>query len=389
MKLIYIAGPYRGDVEANILAATRMGQILKRGQKVFPIVPHVNGDGPDDYMLAGTMALMRRCDAVLALPTWQSSQGAVAEIRDADARGLPVFYSVDELYRWVDGKKVGTYNGQRGDLPTLLSGLPQTLVLRHAGRSQEVRHWRKEADDGLLYEAHTIEKVKLVSDTGAVFEEGGGTVGGVVPTLSSPAGGGEVAGPLPDLYGPQAASIDEGVRFMVRLFHPDGRQTRESLTMRSRVLYAPDGQVLKRLDVILSALGLLHDAKQEADGSFKVRCPWCKNPIQCVVKMTDGKVSAHCFMCSEGGDFFRMASAVGIQFPDAMKMAAKLLSAQHMPNTRPTFIAWCAQKKIPVNYDKVACPFCKDGTVQLEPISWSCASCKRAGTYPELAQQGT
>lgn len=286
MKLIYIAGPYRGDVEANILAATRMGQILKRGQKVFPIVPHVNGDGPDDYMLAGTMALMRRCDAVLALPTWQSSQGAVAEIRDADARGLPVFYSVDELYRWVDGKKVGTYNGQRAPLDVLLAGLPQTMLLRHAGRSQEVRHWRKEADDGLLYEAHTIEKVKLVSDTGAVFEEGGGTVGGVVPTLNSPAGGGEVAGPLPDLYGPQAAPADEGVRFMVRLFHPDGRQTR---------------------------------------------------------------------------------------------------AAQHLPNTRAEFVAWFKAKKI----NGQICPFCPSGILLLDETKWSCASCKRAGTYPELAQQGT
>lgn len=335
MKLIYIAGPYRGDVEANILAATRMGQILKRGQKVFPIVPHCNGDGPDDYMLAGTMALMRRCDAVLALPTWQSSQGAVAEIRDADARGLPVFYSVDELYRWVDGKKVGTYNGQRAPLDVLLAGLPQTMLLRHAGRSQEVRHWRKEADDGLLYEAHTIEKVKIVSDTGAVFEEPEVAVAPGVTTPESKAkkpiepvmatggvvspkdgqpmlvtrfrdawceSGGKLSeadkaatkkwvGELLDelILGsekPQSTPTDEGVRFMVRLFHPDGRQTR---------------------------------------------------------------------------------------------------AAQHLPNTRAEFVAWFKAKKI----NGQLCPFCPTGFIVLAETTWSCASCKRAGTYPELAQQGT
>lgn len=272
MKLIYIAGPYRGDTEANILAATRMGQILKRGQKVFPIVPHVNGDGPDGYMLAGTMALMRRCDAVLALPTWQSSQGAVAEIRDADARGLPVFYSVDELYRWVAGQKVGTYNGQRGPLDVLLAGLPQTMLLRHAGRSQEVRHWRKEADDGLLYEAHTIEKVRLVSDAGAVFEEGGGTVGGVVPKVSS---------------GKEFADMHQGLR-------------------------------------------------QSTNAT--------------------------------GGSPAPVATNI----------------ATHLPATRAEYLAWFKAK----NINGQICPFCPSGILLLDETKWSCASCKRAGTYPELAQQG-
>ena len=85
---------------------------------------------------------------------------------------------------------------------------------------------------------------------------------------------------------PQAKPTDEGVRFMVRLFHPDGRQTR---------------------------------------------------------------------------------------------------AAQHLPNTRAEFVAWFKAKKI----NGQICPFCPTGFIVLAETTWSCASCKRAGTYPELAQQGT
>lgn len=176
MKLIYIAGPYRGDTEKNVAAAVEAGNILKHDGRAFPVVPHLIGGGycgplGEDYMLAGTLHLMRRCDAVLALPTWQKSEGATKEVRVADREEVPVFYSHEELFRWLSGERVGTFNGQRGTLEELLAGLPQTLRLRCSDRALEIREWRTEADDGLIYEAHTVGRVRLSSRGEVLFEQ--------------------------------------------------------------------------------------------------------------------------------------------------------------------------------------------------------------------------
>ena len=96
------------------------------------------------------MALMRRCDAVLALPTWQSSQGAVAGSATPMRAARRSSIRSTNCTRWVDGKKVGTYNGQRAPLDVLLAGLPQTMLLRHADRSQESATGAKEPTIRLL-----------------------------------------------------------------------------------------------------------------------------------------------------------------------------------------------------------------------------------------------
>jgi hypothetical protein len=109
--------------------------------------------------MAAAITLMLRCDAVLALPTWQQSKGAVREIRAADRATRPVFYGHEDLVSWLNHRPVGTFHGQRAPLPELLAGLPQTLILRCGSRQLEIRQWRNEADDGLLYEAHTIGRM--------------------------------------------------------------------------------------------------------------------------------------------------------------------------------------------------------------------------------------
>lgn len=178
MKIIYIAGPYTADTEArraaNVLAAQNAA--LPIVGRAFPVVPHsisigLDTAGTPEFWYEATLALMHRCDAVFALPTWEASKGATASIRAADRAGLPVFYSHDELFLWIDGKATGTFHGQRGTLAELLGGLPQTLVLRCAGRAQEVRAWRKEADDGLIYGASTIGRIQLFSRGELVFEQ--------------------------------------------------------------------------------------------------------------------------------------------------------------------------------------------------------------------------
>jgi hypothetical protein len=99
MKVIYIAGKYRGHnawaVEQNIRAAEEVAaRVLQMG--MMPLCPHSNtrhmdGLAPDEFFLAGTLELMRRCDAVLLVPNWRDSAGARAEVDEADRLGIPVF----------------------------------------------------------------------------------------------------------------------------------------------------------------------------------------------------------------------------------------------------------------------------------------------------------
>ena len=98
--LVYIAGPYRNAVpwlcEQNIRAAETMGyRIALLG--AYPIIPHSNtrayfsSAASDALWLAGTLELMRRCDAVVFLPSWTESSGARAEHAEAERLGIKVF----------------------------------------------------------------------------------------------------------------------------------------------------------------------------------------------------------------------------------------------------------------------------------------------------------
>jgi nucleoside 2-deoxyribosyltransferase len=103
--LIYIAGPYRGDVEANICAAKlRAAECYKVGHDV--ICPHMNTAYmdketglPDEFWLKTTLNLLRRCDAIVLVAGWEKSQGTLAEIEYAKSVGIPVYEEVPEL-RW-------------------------------------------------------------------------------------------------------------------------------------------------------------------------------------------------------------------------------------------------------------------------------------------------
>jgi len=109
-KLVYIAGPFRGDIEANIKAAQQMaGQVLhKYGSKgIFPIVPHnlshgfyakVEGCSEEEYWVPGTLEVVRRTDAVLLVfPTADEvSSGTKGEVEEAGRLGIPVFRQLSD-----------------------------------------------------------------------------------------------------------------------------------------------------------------------------------------------------------------------------------------------------------------------------------------------------
>lgn len=99
MKVIYIAGKYRGPnawaIEQNIRAAEDVAaRVWEMGH--VALCPHANsrhmeGVASDEVFLAGTLELMRRCDAVVLVPNWRDSEGVRAEVAEAHRRGIPVF----------------------------------------------------------------------------------------------------------------------------------------------------------------------------------------------------------------------------------------------------------------------------------------------------------
>lgn len=120
--LILIAGPYRsgtdGDpariasnlerLEAASLPIYERGHVPMIGEWVaLPILRVASTDAPDtgasaeasipegDVMYTTAHRLLQHCDAVLRLEG--ASHGADQDVRIAEARGIPVYRSIDEI----------------------------------------------------------------------------------------------------------------------------------------------------------------------------------------------------------------------------------------------------------------------------------------------------
>ena len=173
MKLIYIAAHYTENPPECTAIAAAAAERIKQDGRAFPICPHLlgAGNGDPEYMYAGTLETMRRCDAVLTLPRWEQSRGAMSEVRTADRMLMPVFHNEPELLHWLSGGQVGTSHGQRGNLAELCAGLPQTLVLLevNTGEEHEIRQLGKQPGDGLIYTCWTRHGIRLASSMGAEF----------------------------------------------------------------------------------------------------------------------------------------------------------------------------------------------------------------------------
>ena len=109
MKLIYVAGPYRGASEWDVVQNIRRAEALalavwKLGAAC--ICPHKNtalfgGAAPDEVWLEGDLEMLRRCDAVICTPDWSRSAGAIGEVALARQMGIPVFETIEELEMWL------------------------------------------------------------------------------------------------------------------------------------------------------------------------------------------------------------------------------------------------------------------------------------------------
>lgn len=115
MKSIYIAGPFRGKdayaVYRNVQAAEHamyelIQLALMQRTPVALLCPHsmtfhFDRTFNDAYWLEATLEHLHRCDAILMLPGWEKSQGAVGEQAAAVKDGKPVFYSIPEVLTWL------------------------------------------------------------------------------------------------------------------------------------------------------------------------------------------------------------------------------------------------------------------------------------------------
>jgi hypothetical protein len=115
MKLVYIAGPYRGhdylDIDRNIAAAREAAAWLATFNIGF-FCPHLHSahfevitpDVAPEFWLDLDIKLMRMCDAMYLLPGWEHSSGACAEIADWGEQGkspLLIFESLMQVGEWV------------------------------------------------------------------------------------------------------------------------------------------------------------------------------------------------------------------------------------------------------------------------------------------------
>lgn len=109
MRVVYIAGPFRGPdhwaIAENIRRAERLAfEVWRLGAAA--LCPHLNtihyqGSLPDRVWLDGDLEMLARCDAVLLTPDWAQSVGATAERAHAIGVGVPVFYDLDTLKGWL------------------------------------------------------------------------------------------------------------------------------------------------------------------------------------------------------------------------------------------------------------------------------------------------
>ena len=124
MKVIYIAGKYRDkypyQIQYHIDCAKELAmQVWKAGDAA--ICPHLNsahfeGLNTEQHFIDGTLELMRRCDAVLLVPDWGTSEGTLGEIAEAERLGIPVYEDPYWCFKSLKKESVITEKGKEAKL---------------------------------------------------------------------------------------------------------------------------------------------------------------------------------------------------------------------------------------------------------------------------------
>jgi len=91
-RIVFVSGPYRGDVAANIAKARELAvRIWQAGD--IAVCPHTNsalmdGLASDEAFLSGYLELLKRCDCIALVEGWEKSEGSRAEVALANELGM-------------------------------------------------------------------------------------------------------------------------------------------------------------------------------------------------------------------------------------------------------------------------------------------------------------
>lgn len=109
MKVVYLAGPFRGPdhwaIWQNIHRAAALSlEVWRLGAAC--VCPHMNtfpfqGAADDEVWLEGDLAILAKCDAILLTADWERSSGARMEKTSAEEQGIPVFKDICDLGLWL------------------------------------------------------------------------------------------------------------------------------------------------------------------------------------------------------------------------------------------------------------------------------------------------
>ncbi len=114
MKVVYVAGPFRGpsawEIEQNIRRAEELALEVWRSGAAC-LCPHTNtrffqGAADDEVWLKGDLELLERCDAMILTEDWQRSSGARAEFAHAMSKGIQIFHSLDAMRAWLNSAQL-------------------------------------------------------------------------------------------------------------------------------------------------------------------------------------------------------------------------------------------------------------------------------------------
>lgn len=113
--ILYISGPFSAPDNAGIrqniaVASDAALEMWRAGWTVF--CPHKNTAGfqnardlSHERWMIGDLEILRKCDAILMLPGWSQSRGAIMEHRFAGELGLPTFYRPQQAADWLRSER--------------------------------------------------------------------------------------------------------------------------------------------------------------------------------------------------------------------------------------------------------------------------------------------
>jgi hypothetical protein len=106
-KIIYISGKYSGKTKEETTRNIEQARLMaaKVWELGYPcLCPHTNTMHFEDICnceyndyIEGDLHLLSKCDGILMLDNYESSNGAKIELDFARAREMSVYYSLEEL----------------------------------------------------------------------------------------------------------------------------------------------------------------------------------------------------------------------------------------------------------------------------------------------------